>query len=121
MTRRTAVRLAALVILALAACDDSPASPEAAVDAEPAAAGIVVSPGSSIQAALDNAQPGDRVLIEPGVYQEALVVDKDGIRLSGRGQGGDVVLENPGGADNGIFALDVSDLEIENLTIRDFD
>lgn len=32
---------------------------------------LVVHPGQSIQAAVDQAQPGDRVVVRPGTYQEA--------------------------------------------------
>jgi len=77
-----------------------------------AARTIVVGPGNSIQAGVDLAQPGDRVVVQAGTYQEsgspcptdpskmcAVVVDKDGIALVARGQ---VVLENAGGQDQGI-------------------
>ncbi len=35
---------------------------------------IVVNPGDSIQAAIDNAQPGDTILIQPGLYTESLTL-----------------------------------------------
>ncbi len=42
-----------------------------------AAAGeILVGPGDSLQAAIDLASQGDTVLVEPGVYGEAIVIDK---------------------------------------------
>src|SRR5262249_17652668 len=83
----------------------------------PAAARVIhVSPGGSIQAAVDAASTGDTVAIAPGTYHEAgrpcptepgnmcaVVVDKDGITLVGRGSGaGPVVIENAGGQDQGI-------------------
>src|SRR5690348_14627940 len=45
---------------------------------------IVVHKGESIQAAVDKAKSGMLILIEPGVYKEAIVVDKPGIKLIGR-------------------------------------
>ena len=83
----------------------------------PAAARVIhVSPGGSIQAAVDAASAGDTVMIAPGTYHEtgrpcptepgnmcAVVVDKDDITLVGRGSGaGQVVIENAGGQDQGI-------------------
>jgi len=52
-----------------------------------AAAGttIVVSPGQSIQAAVNQAQPGDTVLVKPGVYHQAVSIRTDGITLRGSG------------------------------------
>jgi cytochrome c peroxidase len=42
-----------------------------------------VSPGESIQAAVDRARPGDTVEINPGVYHESVLVDADRITLRG--------------------------------------
>jgi nitrous oxidase accessory protein NosD len=48
---------------------------------------IKVSPGESIQAAIDQASPGDTVKIRPGTYRENLLIAKDGITLRGSGAG----------------------------------
>lgn len=115
------------LLLAAAACDDPAVGTAPDVEAAPAdpSGAITVVSGTSIQAALDEAEPGDRIIVEPGVYREALVIDKPGIRLiggtHGRQPGADgVILENPGGERNGILARDVEDIEIRNLTIRGF-
>jgi parallel beta-helix repeat protein len=81
-----------------------------------AAGAIVVHPGQSIQAAVDQASPGTRILVEPGTYTEAgrpcptnpagmcaIVIAKDGISLIGLSRRRrPVILENPGGQDTGI-------------------
>ena len=43
-----------------------------------------VKPGQSIQAALDQARPGDTIEVEPGRYKEQVLVDIDDITLRGR-------------------------------------
>jgi parallel beta helix pectate lyase-like protein len=54
---------------------------------------IVVGPGQSIQAAVNHAQPGDTVLVKPGVYKQAVIIRTDGITLRGSGdfQSGTVI------------------------------
>ena len=44
-----------------------------------------VQPGQSIQTAIDHAHRGDRIVVRAGTYAEHLKVDKDGIKLVGRG------------------------------------
>ena len=46
---------------------------------------IVVGPGQSIQAAVNRADPGDTILIKPGVYHQSVQIRKDGITLRGSG------------------------------------
>ena len=52
--------------------------------ARPAAI-IVVSPGQSIQAAVNHAHPGDTVLLRRGVYHQSVQIRTDGITLRGSG------------------------------------
>jgi parallel beta-helix repeat protein len=57
---------------------------------------IVVGPGQSIQAAIDEASPGDTVLVEPGVYHQSVQIRTDGITLRGSGDfRGGTVIEPP--------------------------
>jgi hypothetical protein len=46
---------------------------------------IVVSPGQSIQAAVNRAHPGFTILIKPGVYHQSIQIRKSGITLLGSG------------------------------------
>jgi nitrous oxidase accessory protein NosD len=57
---------------------------------------IVVTPGQSIQAAVDQASPGDTILLKPGVYHQSVQIRKNGITLRGSGDfPGGTVLEPP--------------------------
>jgi pectin methylesterase-like acyl-CoA thioesterase len=56
----------------------------------------VVNPGQSIQKAVNHAQPGDTVLVKPGVYQQSVMIRTDGITLRGSGDFlGGTVIEPP--------------------------
>jgi parallel beta-helix repeat protein len=46
---------------------------------------LVVSPGQSIQAAIDAAPPGSTVSLTPGTFNENVVIAKNGITLQGAG------------------------------------
>jgi len=59
-----------------------------------AAATVIVQPGESIQAAIDAASAGTIIVVQPGTYQENLLIAKDGISLRGAGAG-KTILEPP--------------------------
>ena len=84
---------------------------------------IVVPAGGSIQAAVDAAGAGSVIHIEPGTYGEAVTIDKPGMKLIGLdGSDGGVVIENPGGEENGINVTDNGDdFTLINVIVRDFD
>ena len=47
--------------------------------------------GDTIKAAMDQAQPGDTIMIAAGTCNENVVVNKDGITLAGAGQDSTVI------------------------------
>ncbi|MFQ5668008.1 MAG: NosD domain-containing protein [Candidatus Binatia bacterium] len=77
----------------------------------PARATVVVQPGGSIQAAIDAAPPGEKILVRPGVYREgmpgdvvALTITKDNIKLIAKStRTNPVILENAGSQGFGIW------------------
>ena len=84
---------------------------------------ILVNAGSSIQAAVDAANPGDIIQVKPGTYKEAVVVNKAGIKLVGLSNGPNgVIIENPGDKENGITVQDNGDgFELYNVTVQNFE
>ena len=111
-------------LLAACAAPDDVAGPRLAPAGAVTAAGpkkvARVKPGMSIQAAVDAVGAGGTVQIEPGVYAEAVTVAVPGLHVVGVGVG-EVVLTNPGGANNGIRVTDAGDgFELDNVTVRNF-
>jgi len=85
---------------------------------------FVVKKGTSIQKAVDVATPGSLIHIEPGVYNEAIIVNKPGIKLLGlidrNSQG--VIIQNPGDKENGITVRDAGDgFLLKNVTVQNFE
>lgn len=84
---------------------------------------IIVKSGTSIQAAVNAASPGAVIHIEPGVYNEAIVVNKANIKLIGLTGANNrrVIIQNPGGMDDGIRVLDAGDgFVLRNVTVQNF-
>jgi parallel beta-helix repeat protein len=84
----------------------------------------VVPAGGSIQEVVDLAKPGAVIHIQPGIYEQTVIIDKPNIKLVGRrGQRGEgVVLVNPGGARDGIrVTANGAGVAIANLTTRGYD
>jgi parallel beta-helix repeat protein len=104
---RSLPRSLALQIAALLAA----VPPAARADAPALRAVQVVSPGESIQFAIDHAAPGGWVLVRPGVYRETanatngLVITRSVNLVGLSSDRRRVVLENSGGQKNGIAAV----------------
>lgn len=83
---------------------------------------IIVHAGTSIQAAVDAAQPGTLIKIEPGTYAEAIQVNKANIKIIGLIQNNiGVIIQNPGEEEDGINVGDAGDgFSLQNVTIQNF-
>ena len=84
-----------------------------------AAACRAIAVSGSIQAAVDQAQPCDWVLVPPGVYRESVTIGTANIHLRGLNRGA-VVLDGQHRAATGI-EIRAAGVSVENLTVRDFD
>ncbi len=94
------------------------------------AATIVVNPGESIQAAVDAASAGDKIVVKPGTYMEthgginAVTVNKSGIKLIAKSnikKGKRVILvPGPGNLHGIIAAPDPGQPDLEKYLIKGF-
>jgi hypothetical protein len=79
---------------------------------------------STIQGAVNASSPSDWVLIEPGKYDESVLVETSGLHIRGMNRN-TVIVDglhevSPEGR-NGIEVFKTNDVSIENLTVRNFD
>jgi len=73
----------------------------------------------TIQKAVDAAEPGDLILVSPGVYKEAVTVTTDDIVIRGLDRN-EVILDGEFKKDNGIRVLEADGVAIENMTARNY-
>ncbi len=69
----------------------------------------------TITEAIKAANPGDRILVRPGLYQEGLVIDKPGLEIIGDGNLDDVVVQAVG---MGALLFKTTMGRVVNLTLR---
>jgi len=74
---------------------------------------------ATIQAAVDAAQPGQMILVAPGVYHEAVRVKTAGITIRGQDRNR-VILDGNFQLSNGI-EIEANDVVVENMTARDYE
>lgn len=78
----------------------------------------------TIQAAVDAANPGDKIRIAPGIYNENVVVDVDGVSLVARDGVNTVVVDGTGlvGQGSGVDGIHViaDRVELRDLVVRNF-
>lgn len=75
----------------------------------------------TIQKAVDNAAPGDLILISPGVYHEAVKISEDKPYLTIRGlERNSTILDGEFKLANGFMIVKAKGVAIENLTARNY-
>jgi parallel beta-helix repeat protein len=73
---------------------------------------------TSIQDAVDDADPGDTVRVTPGTYEEAVEVNIEDLTIDGAGQGA-TVLDGDGIQKNGID-IGADGVTVQDLTVKNF-
>lgn len=122
MRRRSRARVAVAVVAALlvaGACsdDDSAGSGE---PTQPARFETLRVPEdhATIQAAVDAAQPGDLVLVSPGVYEESVAVRTDELTIRGLDRN-EVILDGGFELEHGL-RIEADGVAVENMTARNY-
>lgn len=103
------VVIGVLGVVALSACGS---------DSQSARTISVPTDAATIQEAVNKARSGDLVLIEAGVYNEAVTIEKDGVTLRGADRNG-VILDGADKYANGITVTS-NGVTVENVTVRRF-
>jgi hypothetical protein len=124
--RRLLALLVACVLVLAAACggDDDTAGDDAENGGGGDAASVedalrVPDDYDTIQAAVDAAEPGDLILVGPGVYEEAVNVETDELTIRGLDRN-EVILDGGFEKDNGIRVVGANGVAIENMTARNY-
>jgi hypothetical protein len=120
-TRRLAAALLAGA-LALAACGGGDDDGGSAGDGEVGSGGAtlrVPDDHDTIQDAVDAAEPGDLILVEPGVYEEAVTVETDELTIRGLDRN-EVILDGGFELDNGVRVVGAQGVAVENMTARNY-
>jgi hypothetical protein len=73
----------------------------------------------TIQEAVDAASPGDLILIEPGIYKEAVTVSTENLTIRGLDRN-TVILDGEFERENGILVVAANGVAVENMTARNF-
>ncbi|WP_165875277.1 right-handed parallel beta-helix repeat-containing protein [Natrarchaeobius chitinivorans] len=114
LKRRSAVIIAVLVAVSMAAF--VVATPVAATASE-----ITVSDGESIQDAVDEAEPGDTIVVEDGNYEEEVIIDVEDISIVAA-DGASPVLDGGGddGLETAISIEDANGVTIEGFNVSNY-
>jgi parallel beta-helix repeat protein len=75
---------------------------------------------NSIQAAVDAAEPGDKILVCRGTYLETVVVTKDDLRIEAQAAPGEVVLDGMLTKPFGFHLLNTTGVLVQGFTVQKF-
>lgn len=120
--RRLLGVLLASVLVLTAACggdDDDAGADDTSESAGDGATLNVPDDYDTIQAAVDDAEPGDLILIGAGTYEEAVNVETDDLTIRGLDRN-EVILDGGFELDNGIRVVGANGVAIENMTARNY-
>jgi hypothetical protein len=122
MTRWTkSVVVVTTLVLVLAACgdDDDGSGAGGTSDGDELEALLVPQDHDTIQAAVDEAEEGDLILVDDGVYEEAVDVTTPYLTIRGVDRNA-VILDGGFELENGIRVLDTEGVVVENMTARNY-
>lgn len=120
VTLSTLLAVLSALVLVAGACGDSDDS-GGSDDSDDTSSSTLAVPEDhpTIQAAVDAAEPGDLVLISPGVYNEAVKVTTEDLTIRGLDRN-EVILDGEFELDNGIFVVEADGVAVENMTARNY-
>src|SRR5690606_6127550 len=120
LRRLGAALLAAALVVGACSDDESPEETGGTTTEAPSEGNTITVPTDydTIQAAVDAAEPGDLILIEPGVYEEAVDVETENLTIRGLDRN-EVILDGGHELLNGIRVL-ADGVAIENMTARNY-
>jgi hypothetical protein len=113
--------LAALAVLAGACSSDDGEDDSSGSGSAAGADGVIEVPQEveTIQGAVDVAKEGDLILVDKGIYHEAVDVDVPDITIRGVDRN-EVILDGEFELENGIRVLDTDGVVVENMTARNY-
>jgi hypothetical protein len=120
-TWRLLAALLAVVLIAVGCSDDDGGSSSDDSTGGGGEAGTITVPDDygTIQEAVDAADPGALILIEPGTYEEAVNVTTDDLTIRGLDRN-EVILEGGFELENGVRILEADGVVVENLTAQNY-
>lgn len=80
-----------------------------------------VSPGESIQAAVNQAFSGDTIFVRPGVYNESIEINKDDLTIVSESRNPDNTFINSGDRESSVFEITARNVTISGLSVSQGD